>query len=49
MKNPYERNGSYIFFKALSHNNRDIIFKMLAKCKYYLYDRDYVRFLELLY
>ena len=41
-KKPFERDGSYIFFKAVKYGNYQIVNKMLEFCKYYVLDFDSV-------
>ncbi|KAM3139892.1 hypothetical protein pb186bvf_007923 [Paramecium bursaria] len=38
LKNPYQREGSYIFLKAVQKNDIELAQLMLNKCRYYAFD-----------
>ncbi|CAD8153346.1 unnamed protein product [Paramecium octaurelia] len=35
---PYQREGSYVFFKAIGKNDLDLVKLMLEKCRFYAFD-----------
>lgn len=38
LKNPYQREGSYVFFKGVTKNDLDLVKLMLDKCRFYAFD-----------
>ncbi|CAK73240.1 unnamed protein product (macronuclear) [Paramecium tetraurelia] len=38
LKNPYQREGSYVFFKGVTKNDQDLVKLMLDKCRFYAFD-----------
>lgn len=42
MQKPFEREGSYLFFKAVKENDLQTCLSMLSQNKYYIYDFNYV-------
>lgn len=37
-RRPYQREGSYMFFKGVEKNDIDLVHLMLTKCRYYAFD-----------
>jgi hypothetical protein len=42
MKKPLQREGSYIFFKAVEKQNFQLLTLMIQKCRYLVFDVDQV-------
>lgn len=42
LKKPYEREGSFLFFQAIEKGNIELVKLCLQKCRYYLFDLDFV-------
>ncbi|CAD8142325.1 unnamed protein product [Paramecium pentaurelia] len=38
LKKPYQREGSYVFFKGVTKNDIDLVKLMLDKCRFYAFD-----------
>lgn len=38
MKKPFERDGSYAFFKCIKKNDMDLFNMFIKRCRYYVYD-----------
>ncbi|CAK65728.1 unnamed protein product (macronuclear) [Paramecium tetraurelia] len=38
LKQPYQREGSYVFFKGVTKNDLDLVKLMLDKCRFYAFD-----------
>lgn len=41
LKKPYQREGAYIFFKAVNKGESDVVKASLQKCRYFIFDVDY--------